>query len=601
MRPTASCFVLCLLATGALGGCKCEHEDKHPYTPFGVASTLPPTADASVSSRAADAGGVSEFTAHEAAVLSPPAGEVRTQGGRTLEAPEGWLIQQYLDARFVTPTSKADSALAWLVPEKLDSQRSPGELWLLADGLTRKVSSFPAFVPTSEGCTISTSLSRTGPHSVTLDVGSSCNAVSIARAPTRSIEVLRPDREAQPQLLQLRLAPAPVGSQLRVDVSSLDTDADGHDDIQTKFTLTHPGAPESSAAFRWLDRTAGPSREPGEPMKSFTDIGSVEVVRSKGKKTSQRVPARIEGARRLFAYVCAEGGTYGVTDSQGRPLECGALTRALDWFVQAEVQAALTAEDWGSALLALERGDWYGERRSEKLRGQLETAIRKALTSVTPAAHPLPARPLGAGSEPRLSPLTFDTAGRLLVQTIGSVLRFESPSDPGVDASDEIDRWPLIPFGGRGQRVTGLSFPCDQPSVGVVVRTPEGRLEHAYVSEMLAPRPGQCAQRPAQLPLPELRLLGFSGDELAGFIGSKAFGTMPRGAPAGSPRSGSGANSVTVTQLGLLVQTPNGAQLWSTEAGQRLSECVVGNRADRVACIHDQGVVWLSSSLGTAK
>jgi hypothetical protein len=413
------------------------------------------------------------------------------------------------------------------------------------------------------------------------------------------LTVLRPGRKDRRQLLQLRLAPPFPDDELRVTVTSLDDDGDGHDDVRVKFTLSHAGGKESSAVFAWLERAAGAAREPGEPTKSFSDIGSVEVVRSKGAKTSKLVAERLDSARRLFAYVCEESATYGVSDSQGRPLRCGSLERAFDWYVRAEVQAELTRKRWGHALLALERGDWYGEPRGDKLRDELATTIRNALPNTKATVHRLPARPLGKGSEPRLSPLVFDSAGRLIVQTGAGIMRFESAEDPGANASDEIDPWPLVPFGGRGQRVIGLSFPCDQATVGVVARTPDGRLENAFVSSFLAPRPGQCSQ-PRPLALPELRINGFDGNQLSGFIGPTAFGEPPAAPPAGSPLSPDGLSSVTTSVLGLLIHAAGGPRLWTVGATLQPEECVIANQGDRVACIDGQSVVWLTPGSGAS-
>src|SRR5690606_19690453 len=176
-------------------------------------------------------------------------------------------------------------------------------------------------------------------------------------------------------------------------------DDDGHDDAVVTFgLLSTPPTPEldqdgepvplrdadvtpSKAQFVWLDRAAGMARDTSEPQKSFADLGSIETVRAQGPTTSRLVAERINNARRLFAYLCKESGTYRMTDANGTSFTCGTLLEAFDNYATADVTAALTQSNPARALLAFEQSSWFGNGISAKVERALERDLRTHIPS----------------------------------------------------------------------------------------------------------------------------------------------------------------------------------------------------------------------------
>lgn len=573
-------------ALSSAAGCRCDTDEHHPYTPFGVAGS-----SGSASAPMASAHPTSEpappvFEVRRATAVSPPAAKISV-GSEALLAPDGWLFERYL----VLP-QPGEPIAAWLVPASASHDQEAGGLWMLGAGQApAKLAGFPAYVPVGPECEISPQLSHTGPQTLTLDVAATCPVGGIPRAPTRSLTVLRMSQPAKP-LLQLRLAAAPESEQLGVAVDSKDRDADGHDDVAITFTIEKAGSKrESSATVVWLDRAAGPARDPSEPEKSFADIGSIEIVRAKGANTSAAVPARIDNARRLFAYLCSEGGTPRVTDADGVPLSCGPLETALRWYAQAEVSALLKQGDWGGALNAFDRANWYGAPHAAGTLAKLADLVRSAIASRPVSRVPVAVKPRSSGSEARRSPLAFDSTGALLVQTVDGVRRVRGGEVS--DVSDEIDAWPLIAFSGQGRHVSGLAFPCDHGAVNIGARAPDGSVSEALRTGVLPPRPGPCGGN-AEFLEPELRVVGWAGDRLHAFIGAEEYGATGRAPPMGTPLSPDGKSMVASTSMGLLVSTQGTAELWSA-TGALLRECVVSNGALTVACIEGTQAVLIQA------
>ncbi len=581
---------LLALACHLNAGCKCSEEHK-PYTPFGVASSAELTASPT-DERDAQTDRLEPFEPRPATRIDPPSARVEVNG-RELQAPDGLLIAQTLSVPSVNGRGSASppSVLAWLTPARRTPADEPGSLWTMGSGGTlEKVQGFPAFVPNGVECKLSVELAQTGPASFTLDVSATCPAGGIVRAPTRSLDVLSV-QGVSPRLLQrLRLADPALGETLTIRVESLDLDGDGRDDVKVTFTMERDGTTrESSASMLWLDRAAGSARDDSEPRKSFADIGSVELVRSQGANTSKHVAERLDNAKRLYSYLCEEGGAPRVTDGDGTPLSCGDLQTAFSFYRLAELRAALTRNDLASALSVLDRADWYGPKPSEKERLELQKELLTRHPLLPTRRTPIRARARAQAPEPRRSPLSFDARGRLMILGPEGISRADE-NGAIRDVSEEVDPWPLIIFSDSERQPSGLTFPCDASTVGVVARGNDGRLSHALTTEWLSPRPGSCNGSQA-FRRPELRTISWSGDELSAVIGAQLFGNNPKPAP-GTPLSPDGRFRVHTTSVGLLVVGPDEQRLWRVDGDER--ECVVANGGDRVACLTDAGPVMLT-------
>lgn len=578
-----------MLAAAAvlLGGCKgCEHDK--PYTPFGIASSLP---SAPPSASVAPSASAAAFSPHHSE-LSPAGAKNWSFAGRKLDAPRGRVFEQALSADF-DGDGNAD-AVAWTLPERPAPGVSAGELWYYPTGSEpRRIASLPGFVPTGPSCKLDTVLSQTGEHTVTLDAGARCEGSLIPRSPVRSVSVLAPER-GKPLVLSLRAAAPPEGESIKLGVDSSDRDHDGRDDVNLTVTVRKDGSARPARAHMvWLDRTAGPSREADEPRKSFNHIASVELIRARGKHTSLTVADGVGNERRLMSVMCDEGGVPRLFDRDGKAFRCGKPTLAMNRMALAELRAALTRHDVREAFAVLNRA-WA----SGKTLDEMKKALDKATTALdvtevlTPAARPVPADKL-----PRWSPLRFEPTGALLVQTRDGLVRVapdghdEMPLDPEAGVAS----WPLPVTASDGRRWTGVADACDRPEVLLMFNDARNIPMPPVATRLLSPRPGSCrGGKPPRVP-EAVPLSWRDGQGLSAIVAGSRVGPEPsKDVVPGSARSPDGKLTVVPTRLGLLVTGGDHPELW-TRAGLdalSLTDCVVDNGARAIACI-DHGHVKL--------
>ncbi|HEX2670108.1 MAG TPA: hypothetical protein VHM25_04510, partial [Polyangiaceae bacterium] len=243
----AAAFAALLSASGLLAGCDSCGSNK-PYTPFGVASSLPrveppPTSAPTdpVPAPPASAG----FAVRKAELV--PGAPAGWQGSDlNLSAPEGRRFAQVLPTDF--DGDQKPEALAWLVPAPKEQNAAPGELWYFPNGAAaRLIAPLPGFVPSSADCALTTTLTQTGPHSATLDVAANCTPPLVARSPSRALLVVSPNVE-HPVLLKVRAASAAPDETLTFAVDSSDQDKDGRDDVRLSLSLSTMGGSEPASA-----------------------------------------------------------------------------------------------------------------------------------------------------------------------------------------------------------------------------------------------------------------------------------------------------------------------------------------------------------------
>jgi hypothetical protein len=618
-QARAFALLVSLATAGCVGGCQ-SCEDEQPYTPFGVASSLSPSPDApaAASARVPEP---PKFRPKKSILATPGSTRLRL-GERTLAAPQDQVFDRALSADFDGDDS--EDAVAWLLPSAARSGLAQGgargELWFfpgerrsdsgaqgrVPDANTAPVRLFelPAFVPASPGCTLEAELSQTGPRTVSLDVLGRCSARLIARSAVRALVVVAPTNRERPIVTMLRLADAAPGESLSVAVSSADRDEDGRDDVEVQFTLQAQATQRpAQAKLVWLDRAAGLAREANEPASSLAARASLEAVRAGGKNTSKMVADGVGNLRRLYAALCAEGGTPRVFDAEGAPLSCGSLRGFVERLAAAEVHAALKLGDPVEALAALTRDGWYHGKVTTQQRAALDKDLKKAL-------NPLPisrvvklgVRPPRRGGRPRFSPMRFEATGALLVQTPRGVVRVApdgaSEEELGIEAG--VERWPLEPVSQSGLRFAGVTQACDRSELLLTFAGPGGAASEPVATRLLAARPGACAggRAPAALPIAPL---AFKPDGLEAIVAGSIVGprTSPgeaalRPHPPGAPRSPDGRWLVVPNPLGILVTSVQKTELWlapSAEGGsplgppEGLTDCVVANDAKAVACI----------------
>lgn len=601
MKPIAKSPLLAAFGAASLlwvPGCRCS-EDR-PYTPFHIEPKKPAaSASAQASATLPAASGEGPKQARQATAAPKDVSEW-TLDGVGISVPPERLIERVLTAD-LDGDGQAE-ALAWTRAraEAADAETT-GELLLVGPKIAppgRIIAKMPPFVPAGPGCHHTVALAQTGPQTVTLDIAARCDAALLPRSPTRGIAVLSPNRE-RVTVLELRVADPAPGETLSIAVDSADRDGDGRDDVRVTVGLgTQGDGTETTADMVWLDRTAGPSRDASEPAHSLATAASSSAARPSGKVTSRQVPARVASARRLYATLCAESGTPRLFDGDGAPFTCSGIAGALTTLFAAEVRAAILRRDAPGAAAALGRNGWYQAAVPAKQR----EGLVKDLVAVWPkrgtTERLLDPVPRAKSGLPRFSPLTFEAAGTLLVQTTDGISRVHPEDGRAEDASESVDVWPLAAGTAAAPRWTGIAFPCERSEVTLLESDATGTPLPSKPTPLIAPRPGPCG-RTARLPTPALAPVEWTDAHQVGLIGGALFGVndaseLGSTPQKGAPRSPDGKILVVPGELGVVVATGPKAELWSALDGQALSDCVVANGATRVACIRGDRAILLS-------
>ncbi|MEO8902228.1 MAG: hypothetical protein ABI488_10120 [Polyangiaceae bacterium] len=585
-------FSAALCGVPACNGCGSEK----PYTPFGVASSVPST-DVAPSAAPAPTIAVAAplgFALHRAELV--PGAPTAWQGsGLDLQAPPSRRFAQVLPADF--DGDQKPDALAWLVPDAQDKTAPPGELWYFANGAAaKKLAALPGFVPTGPDCTLNPTLTQTSVHGATLDVSSTCKTPLIARAPSRALLVVSPGVE-RPVLITLRAASAAPGETLDFTVDSSDQDRDGRDDVRVTVTVgAGDGGEPASADLEWLDRAAGLSRSASEPVASLTKLGSKLSLRARIKHSGYK-PENAANAQRLLSSLCAEGGVARLFDEDGAPFRCGQLTHVIDSLAAANLGYALAQGDVLEAFATLRRDGWNFRALSPTQRKAMERELLHAVSRFALAApfvaHAAPTVPL----LPHYSPLWFEADGALLIRGNNGVTRVAANRSGEQAVSDDggVPSWPLELAAPSGNRITGTSHACDRSELLFNQSDTQHALLPPLTSHLLAARPASCAGRGTG---PAVSIAPFAFDEngldalVAGSHITTASGPPKSAAlPAvGTPRSPDGRWLVTPTALGLLLIGDH-KELWQTSAltehadPSKFSDCVVANDGRSVACL----------------
>jgi hypothetical protein len=580
-----------LAVTFALSGCD-ACGSKKPYTPFAIESAAPRATTASSASATPAASAAAPAASFEGrkAELAPPNAARWQLGARALQAPPGKWFERAVRADF--DGDGQEDVAAWLVPESPEPSVPPGELWYFpAQGAPRALLPVPAFVPTGPGCTLSSNLTQTGQQTLTLDVAARCETRLVSRSAVRAVSVLRPF-SARPLVLTLRVAEAAPDEVMNLEIDSRDSDADGRDDVSVSVSVQAPGsAKPATARLLWLDRAAGPSRDTGEPSRSLAAAASIEATRARGKTTSRTTAAMVGNLRRLYASVCAEGGTARVFDEDGAPLPCGNLQSFVDRLALAELTSALTRKSFIEALGVFTRDGWYHGKISAAQRKALEKDLGKAVSSIDIAsAAVLEPRPVPRVAVVRYSPLRFEPSGHLLVRSSHGVVRVSPDGSSSEDLGGSVPGWPLEVSREDGTRWTGLTYACDRSEVLLNL---SGAGDAPRFTSLLSPRPGTC--KGGSVPrVPAPAVFDFRGALPNGVVAGNVIGNGGEAGPEvyGSARSPDGHRIAVATALGVLITHGDRAELWRVQdtgwSNTGASDCVVANDGQRAACIVDE-------------
>jgi len=590
--------------SGVFSGCDgCG--SKKPYTPFGVASSLP-----SVEPPAAPPTGLPPVPTASAgfavrkAELVPGAPETWQGSDLNLSAPSGRRFAQVLVTDF--DGDQRPEALAWLVPAANQKNVARGELWYFPNGApAARLSALPGFVPSSDDCTLTVTLAQTGSRSATLDVMAGCSTPLIARAPSRALLVVSPTVE-HPLLLTLRAASAAAAETLGFSVDSSDQDHDGRDDVRLTVSLGYQGASEPATAdLVWLDRAAGASRSASEPGTSLMRLAGKIGLHARAKRGGN-ASERVGTTLRLLSSLCAEGGVPRLFDEEGAPFRCGGLNPVIDSLMMSDALAALAQADQLSAFAVLRRDGWYFTKMSNTQRKAMERELVRSVSKLE-ASAPLVARaqPLAA-PVPRYSPLWFESDAALLIEGLAGITRVSADrsAETALLADSGAPSWPLELAAPSGRHVLGAVHACDRSELLFNESDAQHPLLPGLTTHLLAARPASCAGHGTG-PSVAITPLSFDDNGLDALVAGARLAVAPPGKKPvpglpelGTPRSPDGRWIVTPNPLGLLLIGERAQELWQTDkltehadAG-RFTDCVVANDARAVACI-DSGRVIL--------
>ena len=570
-----------LCAALALSGCKGCRSDK-PYTPFGVASSLPP---ASASTSAAPSASVPPPAKPAAKTLKAPKDASKiVVGERELESPPGRVFDTLLWSD--NGLEAGSDVFAFTLPASgSPADAMPGEVYFYPkDGAPKKLLDWPSFLPSGASCTPSATLEQHALGTVTADLRASCSAQLVARAAVRAVAILDPLRE-RPFVFGVRAADAAAGETLVLDLSYRDADDDGRPDPTLHVGVNvRPGDSPPNIEFAWFDRAAGESRDARRTSKRLLADLDDELVHAQRKKTAARSLHRLELTRRALFSACAESGTPRVFDWEGTPLSCELTPDVVDRLGAVDVTARWVEGDFAGAASALSRDGWYFGALRPARRLALLAEFDKRLPPVpvvTVSLNPV----LRAAPRPHYSPLSFEPDGALLVQTAEGVERVPAGADRATPLAAEPGlTWPLEVTAGS-DRLMSVLYSCDRSEVQLLIG---GSSARTLPTALLAPRPGVCRGGRVAEPIPLSPVAMGPGGVEAVLSGARLeAGAIPEGRPPrGSARSENGKVLALPTTLGLIVSGDK-TELWKVDnwAVSPGSDCVVANDARRAACV----------------
>jgi hypothetical protein len=565
--------------------------------------------------RDADGPGPSDAFAHQSALPADDA-------GLRVEAPPGERLALVLTADL--DGDAVTDAVAWAVgPDPL-----AGRLLLYKGRAAEKTDPPRALASLAPGtvgvpgCTAEPRLERIGAQTIAVSVRAACPFALDGSVKSRWIAIASASRE--PALREeIRVGGAASGETLRIDLDASDRDGDGRDDLSIQWTLEgapmpfEPGPPVS-CALRYYDRSAGLSRDPGEPEASMRAVSSAWVARSAKKGDAARAADAARSIERLHAMLCADEGVSIVSLGSG-DVHCGP-SRALEDAVAMRVKGALTTGDLPRAIAAFSRIGFRPattQRTSEILKWIIKAAPPKTVPARTVAVD-VDAVPSGV---PGWGPLAFTVGADLVVAARAGVVSVAMPS--GAPTKTEEPAWPSSVTSPDGAvRWLALYDACDGGPLRVRLGAPSepasrvpgvpGPASREVLVPILAPAPSRCAPGGVRRGLDSVPL-GW-GSALEAFIAGEPMSLLPGAAQArplasdasmsqpwhlGSAASPDGRALALGTPLGVLVraggrwQLLRPADLEGAAAYAELSCCTAGNEGRVVACLRAGRVVVL--------
>jgi hypothetical protein len=435
---------------------------------------------------------------------------------------------------------------------------------------------------------------------LTLETGSACDHRDASR--WLGVFVVTA-RDARVHFRATLIDPADAPA-LSIDVDGQDRDGDGLDDVALHVTVEGGGppfepGPRVAAWVRWFDRPAGMSRDRDEPDTSLRALASAAAKSAAKAKDAPAVPRTVEQIRALYRALCAEGGAPRIVDLQdgSRAVACGA-SKGLEDAGLAQVRAYATLGDPLRAVSAFDRAQVPPATRTGARVTDATGWIEKAAPVVpTPSSlRVINAVPqIERAASPAWSALAFEPGGKLLVRTVGGVVRVD-PATGDEGPADGVAPWPSAVTSPDGAlRWLDAYDSCDGRALlaafGAAQETREIRVP-------VAPPLGKCTgARTSATTLP----IAWGPHGLEAVIAGEpvviqsdlsraapSFGLLEQPVVLGGPRSPSGKVLVVPTSLGLFVRGARPRLFRANElqgGWLELRDCVVSDDAARVACV----------------
>jgi hypothetical protein len=612
VRAAAALLFLALGCAGCGRACKKDH----PYVPYSVD-------DERADGGAADGGELAlpaldggARTTAEPALVAPAAATKWTVEGLELVAPPGRELL-YAIVRDVDGDGKKD-ALALVrspAPPGKPNEVGPAEIVFYAGSSSPPRPSSITVAPAPRvdpACTPVARLERIGPRSALVEVGTTCT-----RGPSsRAFFVVRLVKDPAVAFAVSVLDP-PGAPKLGVDVDGEDRDHDGIDDVTLHVTIEggappfEPG-PKLSAKVAFLDRSAGPSRDPDEPEASLKAIAAQVTARAGKAREAATVPGIVQQMRMLYRAMCVEGGAprlvklrASADDTTSGAVACGA-SKPLEDAGIAEVRAFVTQADALRALASASVAQLAPATRT----AARTTEIGKLLGDVAPIVQARSTRVIGItlpatrAAHPEWGSLAFEPSGKLLVRGPSAVSRVDTETGEAADA--ELPAWPtqVLSPDGKSRWLEAYSA-CEGVGLRATFAPTDGESEMRDVLLPIAPALGsRCAggrgEAATTIPIAwgprglEALVAGLpllvKPEVSSASVMASPLGEMP---PFGSPRSAGARAMAVATSQGVLVKTTKAARYRAPdlEPYSDLTQCTTNDDASRIACVKRGRVV----------
>ncbi len=608
LRP-ARLPLVSLVLLGWLTGCRGCRND-HPFVPYRIAADAPAPSSVvgiDASPPPVDTGA----SMRELAVVAPAHATTWTVGNVTLTAPPAGTFRQALAWDLDGDGHQDALALVEEVDEAVHEAlfffRGTAGGVAAAEDVPLLATAHPLALDTR--CARIEHLVRVGRRSASVEVGQSCPREVAETGPDRVVALVAWSDALRTRLV-LPVVDPPGGQALALEMDGADVDGDGLDDVTLRVSLEggeppfEPG-PAVHTVFRWFDRPAGMSRDPGEPSTSLAAVAALAAQRAVRPKEAASAGALAAAGRFLFQAVCAESSARRVVPSPASsPLSCGA-GHALEELGLAATRAYVTQGDALRAIAALDAAE---------LPPAAHTSTRAAdasgwLAAIAPVVQATEVRAISA--VPRLGPeasswgaLRFEPTGSLLVRTLAGVVRVDPVHGDEVDAAGVMAWGTKVASPDGNVRFDGVFARCRSVALQATLVASEGVATDggdatAVALPVAAPMAVRCGpgDRDAVPVIPVawgpggLELVVAGEPVLVAPGAAKAsplFQLLGQPVTPGAPRSPDGATLVVPTSQGILVRGQKTRLLRARELEhgyKEVRDCAVSDDAARVACV----------------